>query len=424
MVRSEVLGFVLPFAVSACSLDYLDRDTDEKTPLGPAYYVAPNGSDDRSCEEALDPTTPRKTIESGASCLLPGETVLVRAGTYDEIIGENLQVSGTSWEKKIRIAAYPDETVWLKPTAENVGAVIDFQRAQTFVELDGINIDATNTLPGRGVAVISTDQGNPHHIRFQNAEIIGGGNENLDGSAGGFYAVSFKAVLPGMIGGNELINVKVHGGRGGGDVGDFAYGVNLSSDDNLVERCDIFDWSGGGLQIWPEEGAPIPKNNVVRNNRIHDITHSTDGRIWPITIAADGSSVYNNLIYRNGGGGVGNGINVESAGPSGNQILNNTVYQNGRIGIELSDASTTSVVRNNISFANEIDDYVESGSSVPPNNLFGQDPRFADAANGDFHLFENSPAVDAGIEVELVTTDFEGTSRPKGAGFDIGAYER
>jgi hypothetical protein len=58
-----------------------------------------------------------------------------------------------------------------------------------------------------------------------------------------------------------------------------------------------------------------------------------------------------------------------------------------------------------------------------PNDLIGVDPRLVDPANNDFHLQENSPAIDAGESLSQVTYDLEGKARPQGAGHDIGAYE-
>jgi hypothetical protein len=34
-----------------------------------------------------------------------------------------------------------------------------------------------------------------------------------------------------------------------------------------------------------------------------------------------------------------------------------------------------------------------------------------------------SPAIDTGVTLAVVTTDIEGTSRPQGSSYDIGAYE-
>ena len=35
-----------------------------------------------------------------------------------------------------------------------------------------------------------------------------------------------------------------------------------------------------------------------------------------------------------------------------------------------------------------------------------------------------SPAINAGVTLSTVTTDFDGVSRPQGGVYDIGAYER
>lgn len=63
-------------------------------------------------------------------------------------------------------------------------------------------------------------------------------------------------------------------------------------------------------------------------------------------------------------------------------------------------------------------------SIAGPNNGPGAtnaDPKFVDAANGDYHIGSNSPARDA---VDMGPPfDFEGDARPRGAKFDIGADE-
>jgi hypothetical protein len=50
------------------------------------------------------------------------------------------------------------------------------------------------------------------------------------------------------------------------------------------------------------------------------------------------------------------------------------------------------------------------------------DPRFV--GGGNFRLREDSPAIDAGISLFYVRHDAAGTPRPRGRGYDLGAYER
>ena len=51
------------------------------------------------------------------------------------------------------------------------------------------------------------------------------------------------------------------------------------------------------------------------------------------------------------------------------------------------------------------------------------DPMFVYPAGADFHLRQDSPAIDQGSPADAPAMDFEGHARPYGAGLDIGADE-
>jgi Ca2+-binding RTX toxin-like protein len=51
------------------------------------------------------------------------------------------------------------------------------------------------------------------------------------------------------------------------------------------------------------------------------------------------------------------------------------------------------------------------------------DPRFVNAAAGNYALQSNSPAIDKGAFIAGLTDDVTGAPRPQGTGFDIGPYE-
>jgi hypothetical protein len=48
---------------------------------------------------------------------------------------------------------------------------------------------------------------------------------------------------------------------------------------------------------------------------------------------------------------------------------------------------------------------------------------FVNAPAFDLHLRAGSPAIDAGSATLAPNADRDGTARPQGAGFDVGAYE-
>ena len=61
------------------------------------YYVAKNGNDGYTCSQAQNPATPKITLNTGISCLSSGDTLEVKAGTYDAPSDTVEPPSGTSW---------------------------------------------------------------------------------------------------------------------------------------------------------------------------------------------------------------------------------------------------------------------------------------------------------------------------------------
>lgn len=76
-----------------------------------------------------------------------------------------------------------------------------------------------------------------------------------------------------------------------------------------------------------------------------------------------------------------------------------------------------------------VEDLLVLGDAVPSEasggaaNLAVGPEAFVDAAGHDYHLAAGSDPVDAGVEVDGVTLDRDGTFRPVGSAFDVGAYE-
>jgi hypothetical protein len=138
------------------------------------------------------------------------------------------------------------------------------------------------------------------------------------------------------------------------------------------------------------------------------------------------------------------------------QIINNTLYHNGydwKTGAETgwgggiiadNPQAQNVLIRNNIASQNltfqiavavnvpqgglKVDHNLIDGYRSYEEEIYGEDyvegnPLFIDPANGDFHLQQISPAIDAGTEVDAPGVDFEGDLRPQGIGIDVGADE-
>jgi parallel beta-helix repeat protein len=391
------------------------------------YYVATNGSDGRSCSQATSQSTPKRTLNNAVGCLRAGDTLYVRGGVYDESLLANISTvpSGTSWSNKVAIAAYPDETVTMRPSSGSF--VLQFAGSnnsgqtggQQYIEFDGINLDGTNVV--YDVVKIEAGPGyNAHHIRIKNATLTAVAQNRGNAS----QIVLITGLRSDAIGFNEFQHVTLTGGAPVTVGNDFSSMFYVQTPDNLIEDSIIENGIGAGVQIY-NGNAPgsVPDRTIVRNNIIRHFNTSLLTRAYGI-IAAGGSShqIYNNLIYDIANvGGVSGGIYLYNA--SNSAVYNNTVYGNALYGIMVETYTSGASVRNNISYRNGVTNYVNYGSGTFSSNNLTTDPGFVNASGDDFTLRSGSPAIDAGAYLAEVQSDQLGVPRPQGNAYDIGAFE-
>lgn len=125
-------------------------------------------------------------------------------------------------------------------------------------------------------------------------------------------------------------------------------------------------------------------------------------------------------------------------------VVNNTVIGNGSFVYDnpavLCNGQAACTLRNNILVSNDVGYSCIGSCNADYNLVWGNqtdyglgttpgshdlsiDPRFTEPGEYDFHLQEDSPAIDAGDGVVFTNVDFDGISRPQGDGVDMGAYE-
>ena len=141
------------------------------------------------------------------------------------------------------------------------------------------------------------------------------------------------------------------------------------------------------------------------------------------------ATVSNNFIVRPEGAAIrSSGIHASPF-----QIINNT-FVGGNFGIS-TNSDLVNIMNNIFSGVNTSISGL-SGSLTGSNNLFDgnnndpnpltdpvyDDPEFVNPGTDNYHIGEDSPAVDAGATVTL-SEDFDGDARPSGDGYDIGADE-
>jgi hypothetical protein len=405
-------------AVCVCQLP-VPLNADEPRPEGPkspppvkpvetgkTYYVSSAGSDDNSGTEIR----PFRTIRKGLLLVSPGDTLYIRAGAYSESLDNNIP-TGTSWNERIAVAAYPGEKVIIQPSAGSEFA-IKLAGDLHHIVIDGLVLDAKDASDS-GIYIDNRRGKAPHHIRIQNCEVKNAARQGV--IVGASNNVSSDH--------HEFIHVvSHHNGKTNYD-----HGFYISGSHELLDGCEAYANGGEGIQIYRKGGVnkTNASYNTVRNCKLHD--NGTGGMSANVGLGiytGDGNVAYNNLIWHNG-----IGIAVE-IGATNSLVYNNTLYDNfGDAGIRIGytkPRSVHTIVRNNIIYKNAKKDIMDVGTeTIADHNLLNDtDPRFVDAARHDFHLRHGSPAIGRGITLKAVPTDRDGVSRPKGRAYDLGAYER
>jgi hypothetical protein len=379
------------------------------------YYVATTGNDASPGTVSL----PFSTIRKGISVLRAGDTLFIRGGTYGESINSNAQTipSGTSWSDAPVIAGYPGETVILKPSGCNIvnlsSPSLQYLVFKNLV-LDGVNLTSSISFSCEDIAMGSGGS-TINHIRFQDLEVK---NSPANGiAARGTYI--------------EFLNLHVHhNGMGAQQVGyapgaNGIYGVAANS---VVRGGNYHDNLCYGVRFF-DSGTVAPANdNVIegawlyangKTKAFNGISACGSGG-GGIILGDRRNTARNNVISNNW-----HGIGVVASGSTTDttNIFNNTMYGNV-IGLSMqSQPVTNTSAINNIIYGNSTNTYdVYTQLKTSTSNL-NSNPGFINETGNDFRLQTGSIAIDSGVAIGSIVTDYSGKARPQGAGYDIGAHE-
>ncbi len=392
------------------------------------YYVSENGNDTHN---GLTPQTAFETLQHAANIVSIGDSVLVMQGTYT---GFDLRTGGTQ-----------NSPIVFKAIENDV--VIDQHNSVTN---DGINIENADWIIVDGFNVINQPRAG---IRIAVSDFVTIRNNICTDNYrwGIFTGFTDDIIIENNICSNSEDEHGIY--------------VSNSSDRPIIRNNHSFNNNGCGIHMNGDismGGDGIISNAVVEGNILHD-----NGYGGGSAINMDGvqeSEIFNNLIYNNHATGIAM-YQIDGGDASkNNKVFNNTIIQpaDGRWCIIAVDGSTGNTLYNNIlinyhSFRGSIaidaastagfvsnynivvnrlsNDDGNSNMSLTQWQSLGYDLHsmiaypesqiFIDNINGNFHLLQNSQAVDAGTNLVLpvVYEDLDNISRPQGNGFDIGCYE-
>mgnify|MGYP001464059861 CR=1 FL=1 len=388
------------------------------------YYVATTGSDSNPGSDGA----PFKNVQKAVGVVRAGDTVIIKPGKYAPFDLKNINGAEGA---QITFQGEQGSIIDRNLGGENRYRNIEFYGVNSYITIDGLELidsappvyraktcEEPNTATGRnGIKINKGSNGElSHHIVVKNLHVHG-----LEGHP-----------ILGAVNYLQLLNNYFHDCRG--------YGTYLTGRYMVIRGNRIHNMSAHGMRFANEGLDKLLNDSVIENNIAYN-----NGGTWPFRSGVPGAPcrmvtggdgivlwhgagniIRNNIFY----GHVGYGIRVNedhSLSKTPNVVYNNTVYKNGSDGIYTTSGNgrpgKTSIIKNNISYGNVEGQIENTGPGVVLSNNLTTDPQFVNPGAGDFGLQASSPAIDKGVTLAEVTTDFAGKARPEAAAYDIGAFE-
>ena len=352
------------------------------------YYVAPAGADTNSGSARF----PFRTIQKAADVAGAGDTVIVRSGSYT---GGRRIVSLSRSGAPGSPITFLSEHRW--------GAVLD-GRGQS---LEAWYFDA-------GVG----------HVRVEGFEIRDLHDHGFDFYGGGVHDITIVRNRVHHIGRNCT---DTQNGRTGASLGEGAHRVVF--DGNIWH--DIGRYKPGENGCWPKTQYYQNHDHGIYVADANDITIKNNvfyafGRGWAIHRYSSGGALSRNLVIVNN---TFLGQNPYRPG----QIIIATPTDGLRIENNIFDRPNGAAIYfENLRFPGALVRYnmIHEGVTKvgrPTGVTFSRNWEKTDPhlASGFYaRLGPDSPAIDSAVRVAEVTHDADGVARPRGGGYDLGAYER
>ena len=407
---------------------------------GEKYYsVAPWGDDNNS--GGID--DPWHTLQYSVNRLGPGDTLLVRGGTYREYV--TMKQSGTTGNP-IVVRVFQGEEAEIN--GEGVGWKYGFnlESGVSCVTLAGLKV---KNFAAYGLAL----WGDNREIRLTGLEACSCGTglriisaTDLVVEGCGFYNNNTGLVIsPGPAVKARIEGTRANGSEGPGIPDGF---VLDSGNDIVIEKCRAEFNAGNGFNC--KTSDTVISSSVSRANGAYGIKCSGEYELANCIMDSNGLAgvylhnggryvLYNNLVVKCGFRGDFGLTAICEANPSTLRVamVNNILAYNYG-GVFLSGAAVLEKEDHNIFWSREDAEIATSNYSYGRSQINGlewfketgrgehsfcRDPLFVDSENHDYRLAKNSPAIDRGFGEGAPAKDIDGGIRPQGKGCDIGPYE-
>lgn len=419
---------------------------DEFSPK--TYYVSKAGDDGDDGSFA----NPWLTINHAASVVTAGDTVYVMTGTYTENI--SVAHSGTPGNF-ITFKNYGTNTVIIDGTGLTTYPGLFTIDDQDYIVVDGFTISNSTS---NGIAIVHEN----HYITIKNTSIIAANycgvyiaydtnTETFNDGKETYITLDNIEVTQCQAGASEenisFINVsyfEIKNSRIHDNYHQASIDLKVGCHDGSIHDNEIYNETGVGLYI---DTRGNTYNIDIYDNLFHDNEYSiTLSNEVAISYLISYINIYNNIFYNN----TYLDFLIYNEQPytiDHVYFINNTIYHTTRaIHIHLAPSDiTNSVIANNIfsQTSGEMIRYYgvapssgmtitnnlfyatvsyDSNNTYGSNYVYDQDPLFVSPTT-NFSITNLSPALDTGTATNAPSLDYAGIARPKGVGYDIGAYE-
>jgi hypothetical protein len=386
------------FLVGLVMLAFLASANALYAQTGRQLFVSTSGNDANSGTQLQ----PFRTIQHAADVVAAGDVVTVADGVYTGSCGGAIVClsRGGSAGNPVTFRAEHRGGAKLDGRNNTNTDGIVFQSTANYVVIDGFEIYGVGNASGSSSAIEVYAGGHDSVITHNDIHDIGRlCTSTSNGEVGVFI---------------EQPNVRVIGNRIH-DIGRFAPGENGCSTNTYYQTHDhgvYADGENGG------SGIPGATNAFIANNVFFNNARGWSIQVYPGTV--NGLSILNNTFafanpYQDGH--IILGANTANA-----RIMNNIFYKPHGAAIDYYTGTQSNLqITENVVYGATLLTSTPSGTLVTANQVV--DPLFTSvAAPYDFRLKSGSPALNAGVTLVEVPTDFTGAPRNDGL-YDVGAYE-
>jgi len=373
-----------------------------------------------------------RTIQAAINAAIPGDTILVRAGTYSErlTLDKPVILAAASFNSSdptrnttiIDGGSSQNATIYIPPGVSSASTIRGFIIRNGY---DGIRV-RSDAIVEYNYLISAGDQ-------IDYAANSGGIIRHNVFFASGDDAIDLDSMTrPLLIENNRMMYSQDDGIEARlQDATAPTQPITITIRNNEIIGCD----EDGVQLIDYSQSLNSNRNFVISGNLIANCRFAGIGVMGNAISKEDYSGanmieavgVYNNTIYGNDYG-ISGGDNLVAIN---NIIANSTTRGVWRV---QGPAGTSSVVMYTLFYNNGID---AEQSTLGANNLFGQNPLFASLPNtgpdgiwktvddnfSGLILLPGSPAINAGYDPSCPPVDLRGVPRPQGAHCDIGAFE-